>query len=351
MRRTLELLMLALLLQGCPDDAKEPAEGGGTPEGGAPDSGAPDSGAPASDGGGESDAQGGPAQDEKVGTFTVRLVAPQPATGSRPATSGHATINGTVFTGPVPEETVWEVDMEQGDCRLLTPRVPFCEIDCAGGVCVEDDQCQDSPAARSVGTLTVSGLKAAEGGSEFSVSPINGSYSTPGSVSLPHPPFEEGDEVRVKAPGEGAAPAFEIVAKGIAPFELTTTEFPLRPNMPLALAWKAPEQPELGRIEVKLDISHHGGTKGKVECDAGDTGSLEIAAPLVTKLLNLGVAGFPTITVSRVSRGSVATSIGTVTLQLLSDVERGVDIEGLSSCADNSDCTGGKICQADLTCK
>jgi hypothetical protein len=335
MRRTFDrCLLLALLLQGCPEDAKEPADGG----------------APESDAEVGNDAQVSAAK-EKVGTFTVRLVGPVPATGSRPATSGHATIGGSVFSAPQPQETIWEEDMKQGDCRVLTPRVPFCETPCVDGVCVEDDECQAHPMQRSVGTLTFTGLKTSTGATEFQVRSINGSYSTPGDVSLPHPPFDEGDEVRLKAAGEGSVAAFEVTGKGIAPLELTTTAFPLRSGMPLAVAWKAPAMPSLGRIEVKLDISHHGGTKGKIECDTADTGSLSIAAPLATRLLNLGVAGFPTITVARVNRGSVQSSLGKVDLQVVSDLERPIDIEGLASCANSSDCTGGKTCQSDLTCK
>jgi hypothetical protein len=336
MRRTFDrCLLLALLLQGCPEeDAKEPADGG----------------APASDAAVGNDAQAGASQ-EKVGTFTVRLVGPVPATGGRPATSGHATIGGSVFSAPQPQETIWEMDMEQGGCRLLTPRVPFCETPCMDGVCVEDDKCQASPMVRSVGTLTFSGLKTSTGASEFQVKSINGSYSTPGDVSLPHPPFDEGDEVRLKAAGEGSVAAFEVAAKGIAPLELTSTAFPLRSGMPLAVAWKAPGMSSVARIEIKLDISHHGGTKGKIECDAADNGSLSIPAALATKLLNLGVAGFPTITIARVSRGSVQSSLGKVDLQVMSDLERAIDIEGLESCADTADCSAGKTCQRDLTCK
>jgi hypothetical protein len=340
MRRTFEIgLVLALLLGGCGEETNESADGGAQDSGG----GAQDSGGGAQDSGGGT--------QEKVGTFTVRLVAPTPASNGRPATTGHATIGGTVFSAPQPQETIWELDMEQGDCSLLTPRVPFCETVCEEGVCVEDDQCQASPVVRDVGTLTVSGLKTSSGASEFQVKSIAGSYSTPGDVSLPHPPFAEGDEVRVKAAGAASVQAFELTGKGIAPLELTTSAFPLRAGMPLALAWKVPAKPELGRIEIKLDISHHGGAKGKVECNAEDTGSLEIAAGLITRLLNLGVAGFPTITVARVNRGSAQTSTGKVELQLVSDLERGVDIEGLASCSDSSECEAGKTCQADLTCK
>jgi hypothetical protein len=335
MRRRLDrCLLLALLLQGCPEDSSEPADGG----------------ASQSDAATGNDAQVG-TNKEKVGTFTVRLVGPVPATGGRPATTGHATIGGSVFSAPQPQETIWEEDMKSGDCRLLTPRVPFCETPCEDGVCVEDDKCQASPMQRSVGNLTVSGLKTSSGASEFTVKSINGSYSTPGDVSLPHPPFDEGAEVRLQAAGEGNVAAFEIKAKGIAPLELTSTSFPLRSGMPLAVAWKTPAMASVGRIEIKIDISHHGGTKGKIECDSADSGSLSVAAPLATKLLELGVAGFPTVTVARVNRGSVQSSLGKVELQTVSDLERAIDIQGLESCADTSDCSAGKTCQRDLTCK
>ena len=88
-----------------------------------------------------------------------------------------------------------------------------------------------------------------------------------------------------------------------------------------------------------------------IECDADDTGSLEIAAPLVTELINLGVAGFPTIIVTRKSVGSTTIAQGRVDLIVSSDVEHEVQVSGVTSCTDDMDCPSGQTCQSDLTCK
>ena len=122
-------------------------------------------------------------------------------------------------------------------------------------------------------------------------------------------------------------------------------------GQPLQLTWTPAGQPALGRIELKLDISHHGGARGKIECDVPDTGSLEIPASQVSGLLALGVAGYPTIVVTRASTATAAVSAGVISLRILSPVERAVDIEGLSSCTKDAECPTGQTCQTDLTCK
>lgn len=345
--------VLGLSLVGCPeeDDAgSDEADAGKQQEdaGG----GNVDAGAGKTDGGGgSSDAGSGSVNTaQKVGTFTVRLVAPKPASGGSAASEGFTSINGKVFDVPVPEEVVWDLDTEQGGCKLLKPRVPFCDPACTQGVCIEDDKCAPNAYPKSVGAVTLSGLKSATGTADIKIDPIAASYSTPGDVMLAYPAFAEGDSVKLHAAGSGAA-AFDITAKGIAPLTLTSTSFPLKTGMALPIAWKAPGKSDVGRISVLLDISHHGGTKGKILCDVADTGSLSLPAELITKLLKLGVAGFPTIIVTRVSSGSVQTSGGKVELQIVSDVEHGVEIDGLTSCSDDVDCPSGKKCDTDLSCK
>jgi hypothetical protein len=88
-----------------------------------------------------------------------------------------------------------------------------------------------------------------------------------------------------------------------------------------------------------------------IECDTEDTGSLEISAALVTKLLDLGVAGFPTVIVTREAVGSVTIAPGRVDLIVSSVVEHAVQVSGLTSCSADTDCPSGQTCQSDLTCK
>jgi len=120
---------------------------------------------------------------------------------------------------------------------------------------------------------------------------------------------------------------------------------------PLPISWTAPGKAGQTRIYVKLDISHHGGTKGMIECDADDTGSLELPSALVTKLLELGVAGYPTIIVARRATGSTTIAQGRVDLVISSQIEQAVVIPGLTSCTADTDCPMGQTCQSDLTCK
>ncbi|HEX6243295.1 MAG TPA: hypothetical protein VFZ61_20415 [Polyangiales bacterium] len=354
--------VLALALAGCPEENPSEEGEGGEQDAGGNTGGGADAGASADAGGRDAggqteDAGGGGNTGEKVGTFTIELKAPVPASGGSAATEGYSSISGKVFDRPVPAEVIWEQDMSQGGCVLVKPRVPFCEKPCGTGVCVEDDKCAPNAEPQVVGTVTITGLKQTGGSTaDIKIDPVGNDnpasrvYSTPGDVSLPYPPFAEGADVKLQAPG-GSLGAFSMTAKGIAPLEVTTTAFPLKTGMSLPLAWKTPGQGAASRVFVEVDISHHGGTKGKIQCDVADTGSLELAAPLITRLLGLGVAGFPTITLTRVSKASGQTSAGPVELQIIEEVGRAVQIDGLVSCSGPSDCPSGKTCQADLTCK
>jgi hypothetical protein len=67
--------------------------------------------------------------------------------------------------------------------------------------------------------------------------------------------------------------------------------------------------------------------------------------------LNLGVAGFPTVVVTRSATGSTTIAPGRVDLVVSSTIERSVEIAGLTSCTADTDCQPGQTCQSDLTCK
>lgn len=280
-----------------------------------------------------------------VGSFRVELaepVAPDP---------GKTTIVGRVSDGPTPAQIIWEPGTKQGACTIYTPRVPFCSTPCGGSAaCVEDDTCQDYPSAGSVGTVTISGLMSEDGRDTLSIDPVADTYQVPVGVTLRYPAFEEGGEVCLEAAGDVFA-GFTLGARGIGELALTSEAIALVEGQPVALTWEAAADPDLSTIRVKLDISHHGGSKGKIECEGADTGSLEIAGPLVTELLGLGVAGFPSIIVTRESSGAAAIDEGRVELVLVSSVERSVEIEGLNSCTETTDCPMGQTCQPDLTCK
>ena len=286
-----------------------------------------------------------------VGTFQVRSAPPIAASGSTPATPGSTAVLGKIYDGVTPAQIVWEEGLKEGSCQLFTPRVPFCSTACGGSaVCVEDDTCQDYPIAHSAGTVTVSGLHTTPSQASFAMTPIANNYQPPAGVSLAYPGLDEGEAVSFTASGDYFS-AFTLETKGISPLALLGDAIVLDSTQPLKLAWTPPGKAGISRIHVKLDISHHGGTKGMIECEAEDTGSLELSAAMVTKLLNLGVAGFPTVIVTRKAVSSVTIAPGRVDLIVSSVVEHPVQIAGLTSCSADTDCPNGQTCQSDLTCK
>jgi hypothetical protein len=279
-----------------------------------------------------------------VGSFQVKAT---PATSVVEASTA---VVGKVYDGATPSTVVWENPQVDGACTLSTPRVPFCTTPCgSSGACVEDDTCQAYPIARGVGSVTVTGVKTTGGDSSFTMTPIANTYQPPGSVSLAYPPFAEGDTVTFSAAGD-YFPAFTLTSKGVAPLALTSTSLGLNMGKALNVTW-LPGSAGTANIHVKLDISHHGGTKGQIECDSDDTGSLTVTAPLITKLLGLGVAGYPTVIVTRQALGSSVISAGRVELDVYSIVEQAITVEGLTSCDADEDCPSGQTCQTDQSCK
>jgi hypothetical protein len=282
-----------------------------------------------------------------VGKFVVELVA------ADDTAAAHTTVLGTIYDGAQPESIVWETAATSGDCVLYTPRVPFCSTPCgSGNVCVEDDTCAPYATKQVVGTVHVTGLATTSGGDAFDMDPIARTYQPTADVGLAYPPFTAGDAVRFAAAGSDFAAAFSVEAEGIAPLVLTSADPALARDQPIVLAWTAsaasPASP--AKLAVKLDISHHGGSRGKIECLAPDSGSLSIDAQLVNPLLDLGAAGYPTIIVARQLTGSTTIAAGRVELELRSEVERPVSVPGLQSCTDDTDCDPGEVCRDDLTC-
>jgi hypothetical protein len=200
-----------------------------------------------------------------------------------------------------------------------------------------------------VGGVTVTGVKTEGGDSSFTMTAIANTYQPSGSVSLAYPPFADGDVVTFSAAGD-YFPAFTLISKGVAPLAVTSSSLALSAGKALNLEW-TPGAAGTAKIHVKLDISHHGGSKGQIECDGDDTGSLTVSAPLISKLLGLGVAGFPTVIITRHALGSSLISAGRVELDVYSIVEQAVTVEGLTSCDADEDCPSGQSCQADQTCK
>jgi hypothetical protein len=285
--------------------------------------------------------------DAVVGTFSIKL-----KTDSATPT---AAIIGSVHDAPT-FQPLFSAGVKDGACTLLKPVYPFCDPACDTDTadCVAEDTCRAKPPKKDVGAVALTGVKTTTGGTGLALEP-NGKFDyQPSADTTPaYPPFDEGADVGLTASG-GTYGAFALHAKGIAPLVFADGTLTLDRNKELALAWTPKGASSDATIHVKIDISHHGGLKGLIECDTADTGALTISAALVTQLVNLGVAGFPTVALTRIIKASTAIAPGRVELELSHEIERPLTVPGVISCTDmtnSSDCPTGKLCQGNLTCK
>lgn len=282
--------------------------------------------------GGASGANAGGGANDAALHGSVVVTLQQPVDGD-----AYTTVIGRFFDGAQPDIIALEARGEQAGCTLYVPRAPFCSNPCAPAVCTADDVCTKYPTPRGVGALTLKGL-----GAPLELQPSSSMivYQSP---SLDYPPCEPG------APVTASASDVYLSADCIAPLQLMGPDpIPIVKNEPLRLSWLPAANGARSRVRVKLDVSHHGGSKGEIDCDVADTGELEIAASLVTALLDLGLAGFPTINVNRVVVGTDAANPN-LKLVLSSDLTRAVDT-GVVSCLDDAACPDGQTCQLSGVC-
>ena len=283
------------------------------------------------------------------GAFTLSLNSAREATEESDATPARTSFLGLVSDGEKPSPNAWLEEQSAAGCKLYTPVSPLCDPSCgSSAACVSDNVCAPYPKSQAVGTVTLHGV----GDAPVDMSPIGTSnnYQPKAGTALPYPPCAEGAQLSLMVEG-GAFESFELQTKCIAPLDFQGP-IKLEQGTPLALTWQPPSQPALARVQVRLNISHHGGSRGEIRCDVDDSGSLELPATMVDRLLELGVAGFPTIILTRVSIGGVvADGPDNVAFIVQQYVERAVEIDGLVSCNDKQLCPEGQTCQADLTCK
>lgn len=293
---------------------------------------------------------GNSASDVLVGMFVVKMTAPV-VEGSEVVKAGKTSFIGAVSDGPSPLQVIYEQYAAEGQCVFYKPRIPFCSTSCGEGVCVEDEICMNYPNVKAVGLLHVTGLMTSAGSSDFTLEDQSGNYQAAGETGLAYPAFAEGDTISVAAEGSDFADAFSLQVNGISQLVLTGDSYVLDGSTPLDLKWTAPIINVESSIGVVLDISHHGGTKGKIECRGVDNGELVVPASLIGELLDLGASGYPSVIVTRTVSDYVTIPAGKVGLEISSGAEHQVVVPGITSCTDDSQCEDGQTCQTDLVCR
>jgi hypothetical protein len=306
---------------------------GGTSSGG---SGMASSGT--STGGSSGSATADPSQ--VVGTFAIQMKVDKSMTS----------VVGQVGDGPTPSNRLWVEEAKEGDCRLETPESPFCDGGCGADACVADGKCQPYPTGRSVGAVTLKGVKVEGGSAEIALKEIAASYQPPAGTKLVYPPFGADDTIELHAEGS-VYPKFDLSTPGVNPIDLKTTDFALSPDKPFALEWDPAPEGATSKVSVKIDLSHHGGVKGLIQCEVADTGSLTISKEMIAQLIGLGVAGYPSVVLTRTSLDTVQLEHGKVQLEVSALVERYLTTPGVDSCTTDDDCKDGKKCASDATCQ
>ncbi len=355
----LTTLSAALVSSGCTSDETEPSPStggsdastggsdtgtGGTSTGGTSTGGS--AGGAGNAGSGGMGSGNAPSTEEVVGNFRITLKDP---TASR---DGFTEVIGFVYEKPYPQELVWEETHTEGECQLSEPKVPFCDPACTGGsVCVESGDCVTPPVKKSLGDATVKGVRTAAGATEFTMKPVAGNYQPGGDTgTIPYESFAAGDTLSVTTTGGDFTP-ITLESTGIEPLVVTTpAPVAVESGKPVSLAWEAGSNPA-AKLDIKLEISHHGGVKGMVTCQVPDTGSTEIPEQLVTELIALGVAGYPTVSLTRVTSDAASISAGRVELLVMSQQARPVQIPGLISCSEQEPCPDGQECTPARKCE
>ncbi|MBM66540.1 MAG: hypothetical protein CMH55_09930 [Myxococcales bacterium] len=259
--------------------------------------------------------------------------------------AGFTSVQGAVADGVRPLD-VPEVSRQEGACQLLRPKTLFCATPCPGGeTCGDDGQCVALPSNVSVGTVTVEGLSAPV---EMEARAPIYFYNHVGA--LPHPGFVEGASLSLVATGADGGEAFAISSLGVAALEVVDETMAMERDTAGQLTWVPSTGDPSVRIEIELNIANHGGTPARVVCVAEDSGQFQIPATLINDLLDLGYSGFPSVALTRVSSNTADVGEGCVASRAQSEQVLAVEIPGLVSCSDSTDCPEGQACRLDLTC-
>lgn len=334
MRRTTAtsviLVLSALGLLACGSSTPDTPSGtGGSGSGG----NSPGTGGTSGTGGGVSTGASKP-----YGLFEIHYAA-------TPAAS-YSEITGFMYDGAPTELVIWDKKKTEGDCSLYTPRTPFCEACGAGQVCVDTNTCRTPPGTHEVGSVSLTGLTPPSGTNPLVLTPVTNASGTTylSAETLPVPPCTAGGAVTMTVAGQGDYPPFSIQTQCIPPLVVTNTSFAIQSAKAFTLTW-TPSTLATTRVQLTFDLSHHGGSKGKIICDTADTGSLTVSGALMESLIALGVTGYPKAYVNRIITGTATVGTGQAQLKIYSDQDYVAELPGLVSCQNDTECPTGQTCQ------
>lgn len=267
------------------------------------------------------------------GAFRIQLF-PENKEAGDPA---YSRIWGTICDGPSPPNIIFKEVMSSGSCKLMKAINPTCSQDCGLGYkCISDDSCMAEPKSINVGRVTITGLKVSNSLVPVEMDPPKSNYYQMVGTTLDYPPCAEGDTITLTAAGSENAGAFKLKVRCITPLEVLNNQILAEDGQPITLQWKPPTVPNVSTISVRINISYHGGTKGEIQCECPDNGSLTIPGAMLDQLKSYGIAGYPIVEITRKAIGYDENAKVQVIVECT--VTKLLTIPGVVSCNQDEDC-------------
>lgn len=170
-----------------------------------------------------------------------------------------------------------------GACRLLVWDSPGCGDTCWDGLCDSTGACLPYPEQRSVGALTIAGLRAPR---TLQPDDLDGYYGfVEGEL------FDPGAEIRVTAAGD-ELPGFELAvtapsAGNPAVDGASAPEFPpFAAGEGYTFTWTPVDPTARVRLRMASDAGHGLPSAAMIECDGPDTGELYVAPALLDEFID-----------------------------------------------------------------
>jgi len=272
-------------------------------------------------------------RSERIGSFALTLA------------SSYTTFRGAVASGVSPSG-VPEILGSEGSCELLGARNLFCATPCASGtVCAGDNQCVPEALKVSAGVVTVSGLNA-----PISEEPNGITLDYNKSLNDPYPAFDVDAAITLTAAGDESE-GFTLSGEGVGLITSVDDIVHVTPGMPVDLTWEASGSSANSSVDISLSVNAHGGTAAWIQCAASDAGAFTIPAEILQDLVDLGLSGFPRVTLTRRTVDSTSISTGCVDFSVASSVMLDVSVAGLVSCNMDEECPDGEACNSFLFCE
>jgi hypothetical protein len=251
--------------------------------------------------------------------------------------------------------TIAKVEMEIGGCRILRPpqAIPPCSPECN-----QDTQictlagCKPRPTAQDLGTVSIDGLKVPGTLDKRAGDFV---YTNP---QWPHPAFDEGADLVLRATGAGRNAPFTARGWGVGSLIVPPEKLLVENGKPVTLTWTPPGKPGPTRMLINFSVNRHGSVDAWLECEVPDTGSHTIDAALVSRLFSFGLSGFPSVDMKRQTADTAMVASGCVEFNVVSAVNREITVPGLISCTGQDPepgqpppCPPGQTCGDDLRCQ